>query len=202
MTTSITERDKVLLTVIGVFGITAFFLAMIILPIEHSRRELQQQTDANVTRIGQMEVKMSLLEIAEQEYETNIKELIRIQSAFYPMMKSQEIDRLMIEKMMLYGVSAQEMQITLPEEASDVPVFLLKEEAGSNPEHDSAGIYLATVNMRIRGTMERLDRLLDDLTQQMPGIWVTELNWERQSGDSSGEWILALELQIGMSTQQ
>lgn len=203
MNTTITKRDKVLLSAVGVVGILSFFLLVIIIPLKSARSAAKQMVTANEARIIQMEEKISRKDLVSQEYEEKSARLCQLHKLFYPMLKNQDMDRILLDKTREYGLTVKTMHIDLPEAPADVTVFQQPTEPGSNPGADPDGIYLADVSMRIQGSLSQIDQLIDDLALHIPGIWIDSLIWESAgvangTEDSDAEGIMTITLKIGM----
>lgn len=208
MTTKMTERDKKLLMGLGIFCLVAILAAVVILPLYSANELMKEQIEANAEQIALMEQKQAELPILRAEREAKEKELLEVQEPLYPLMKTQDIDRLLTEKVMLYGMSAKRLQITMPEEAANVTGFGRSADDGSNPDKKD-GVWIASVSLEVSGSMAAMDNLIDNLSLQTPGVRITGLTWssarrqvDQTTGLSEPYDILSLRLEVEMSRKE
>ncbi len=204
MKIELTERDKKLLTFMGVFVIIVIIGYYFIIPQLNKAGEYNDE-------IEEQELLQSVYEqkvMALGDVEVNNIELEKlIESAkdnYYPMMESDEIDNLVtntvIEK---YGLKAYDLTISEPTLAEIQPyVYSRKAITGESDAKERAlhaaapiisedgmelfdefedtdysmetdidysstagtvGIYMVSINMRLSGDMDNINKLLDDL---------------------------------------
>ena len=192
MKIELTERDKKLLTFMGVFVIVVLIGYYLVIP------QLKKATEYN-DEIAEQELlqdvysqKVANLPIVEMN-NLELENLIEgAKDNYYPMMESEEIDKLVtntvIEK---YGLKAYDLSIgekapaslgayiysekTLTgksdarERALNAAAPIISDDGmmlfGEVSESDtgSTGIYMVSVQMRLAGDMDNITRLLDDL---------------------------------------
>ena len=208
MTMKMTERDKKLLAGLGVFCVVAVLTAMVILPLYSANEVMKEQIASNEKQIALMQQKEAELPVMQAGNEERRKELLDVQKDLFPMFKTQEVDRLLTEKVALNGLSARKLQITMPQEAANVSGYGRAADDGSNPDKKD-GVWIATVSLEAAGTMEAMDRLIDDLSLETPGVRITGLSWssarrqvDTQSGLTEQYDILSLQLEVEMSRKE
>ena len=208
MTMKMTERDKKLLAGLLVFCVVAILTAMVILPLYSANEVMKEQIASNEKQIALMQQKEAELPVIQSVNEERRKELLDEQKDLFPLLKTQEVDRLLTEKVMLNGLSARKLQITMPQEAANVSGYGRTADDGSNPDKKD-GVWIATVSLEAAGTMEAMDRLIDDLSLGTPGVRITGLNWssarrqvDTQSGLTEQYDILSLQLEVEMSRKE
>ena len=204
MTMKMTERDKKLLALLGVIGVAALLVFLVIMPLREANRLMKTQIETNQEQITIMEQKLSELPAARTGNEERRTKLSELQEDMYPILKSQDIDRLLTERVTMYQLSARKLQIKLPETAANVTAFGPVKDDGSNPDGKDA-VWLAEVSMSVSGSRPQLDGFVDNLEQNMPGIRILDLSWgtERTNGAADGVVnTLSLSLQVIMSTEE
>ena len=204
MTMKMTERDKKLLALLGVIGVAALLVFLVIMPLREANRLMKTQIETNQEQITIMEQKLSELPAARTGNEERRTKLSELQEDMYPILKSQDIDRLLTERVTMYQLSARKLQIKLPETAANVTAFGHVKDDGSNPDGKDA-VWLAEVSMSVSGSRPQLDGFVDNLEQNMPGIRILDLSWgtERTNGAADGVVnTLSLSLQVIMSTEE
>lgn len=208
MNTRMTERDKKLLAGLGTFCVIVFFGLLVILPLRMANEDMEMQIEANEQRITEIQQKVAELSAIRAEYEDKRQQLDQVQEDLYPLLKSQEIDRVLTEQVLSHGLTARKLQITMPDAAANVIGYRLSEDKGSNPDNQD-GVWIAQVDLEASGSMASMDRLIDDLTMEMPGVRVTSLSWSsdrRQVDAASGRTQqydkLSLQLEVLMSRKE
>lgn len=208
MTTKLTERDKKLLAGLGVFCVAAILTALVILPLYSANKLMKEQIVANEAQIALVEQKQAELPVLRMGNEERKEELLKAQESLYPMLKTQDIDRMLTEKVLLHGMSARRLQITMPQEAANVIGFGRSADDGSNPDKKD-GVWIATVSMEASGSMAAMDSLIDDLSLGTPGVRITGLTWssarrqvDAQTGLTEQYDILSLQLEVEMSRKE
>ncbi len=203
MTTSITERDKKLLAGLSLFCAMLLFVMLVIRPLGSANAAMGEQIEENKERIRQVEQKdMQFPELQAENLKLK-SELNQVQIKLYPILKSQEIDRLLTDKVISYGLSARRLQIVMPDEAANVTRYKQGDDDGSNPDFQD-GVWIAHVGMDVSGSIASIDRLIDELSAGMQGVCVTGISWsrDRYSGEGMDSYDLSLQLQILMSRRE
>lgn len=206
MTVRMTERDKKLLSGLGVFCVLVFFATFAIMPLHEANELLDKQMQSNREQIAEMEDKAAKLPAVRERNEAGHAALDRVQEELYPILKSQDIDRLLTEKVMSHGLSARKLQIIMPHEPANVVGYGSEDSEGSNPEYED-GVWTAVVILDASGTAASMDALVDELVTETPGVRVAGLSWLDygkengilQPGLEDDDDILRLQLEILMS---
>ncbi|MDD3253178.1 MAG: type II secretion system protein GspM [Lachnospiraceae bacterium] len=186
MTTKMTERDKKLLAGLGFVCVVGLLVFLVILPLLRSNADMQAQLDTFREQVAVMKEKEAQLPAVKSTNEKQKAELATYQDELYPMMKSQEIDRLLTDQVAAYGLTARRLQITMPEEAANVTGYGRTQDDGSNPDGRD-GIWLAEVSLDVSGSLTNMDGFIDALSRDMPGIRVVNISWssERRTVDAA-----------------
>lgn len=208
MTVKMTERDKKLLIGLGVFCVLALFVTLVFMPLYTANASMKEQIRQNEERVEQMKKKEAALPEARKDNAELKKQLATAQQDLYAMLKSQEIDKLLAQKTLRNGLSARKLQISMPEEPANVKGYARENDNGSNPDGED-GIWIAEVNLEVTGSMDEMDRLIDELALETPGVAITGLTWSsdrRQADAETGRTevfdILGLKLEVLMSRKE
>lgn len=201
-----TPRDKTLLAILNVMLVVFLLGSLAVCPLHTTTVRLSRQVRRNEEQIAGMEKKEAELSEKRAELQRNQEKLDDIQETLFPMLRSQDIDELLTEKAARQGVHVLKLQIIMPEAPADIWAYRQGEEPGSNPDR-LEGIYLAEVRLEVTGTEEAMDRLTDDLSENMPGIRVMSLTWgtDRQSKSGGPVYdrpLLVMGLQICMCRKE
>lgn len=178
MTVKVTERDKKILSGLGFFCVTVILVMMVIMPLNTANKSLKEQIDSNREQILEMENKEAEIPMLRVRNEEAYAILNIVQKDMYPILKTQDIDRLLTEMVMSYGMTAKKLQISMPKEAADVAGYRQEEEGSSNPEKEDA-VWIAMVSLEVAGSMEAMDELVDELSLETPGVRIAEIRWDR-----------------------
>lgn len=208
MTMKMTERDKKLLAGLGVFCVAAILTLLVILPMHKANAAMKEQIAANEEQIALVRQKEAELPLMRAGNEDRREMLLDAQRELYPLLKTQDVDRLMTEKAMLHGLSVRKLQIAMPQEAANVSGYGKKTDAGSNPDKKD-GVWIASVSLDVDGPTAAMDRLIDDIALHTPGVRITGLNWSSarrqvnaQSGLTEQYDLLSLRLEVAMSRKE
>ena len=206
MNTKMTVKDKRRLSFVGAVGIFFLFAFLVLLPLRTANQELKQQMEENEVSAAERERKVVQLPAMQKAYEERQTELAGILEPVYPMLKSQDIDRILQNEVLANSLFVTRLQITMPKEPSDVVAYgQVAKEQGSNPDKSEGGFYLVNVTLEVSGQMSDMFRLIDTFTDNMPGVRITSLYWsnDRKSGntvDRTEDYdILEMHLQVVMS---
>lgn len=206
MSRSMTTKDKRLLSFVGVAGIFFLFAFLVLMPLRTANQEMKQQLEENEASVRERELKITQLPAMKNAYEEKQAELSGILEPLYPILRSQDVDRILQKEVMANGLSANKLLITMPKEPSDVVAYSRDAgQKGSNPDKSEDGFYLADVNLEVSGQISDMYRLIDTFANNVPGVRITSLYWsnDRKSGNTV-DWtenhdILELRLQVVMS---
>lgn len=204
MTAKMTERDKKLLVGLGVFCVAVMYAVLVFMPLYSANAYMKEQIGQNEERIAQMEQKEMELPAVRMENEARKQQLMAAQEDLYPLLKSQEIDRILTEKTAFYGLSARRLQITMPDKPADVAGYGRVNDEGSNPDGND-GVWIAQVSLEAAGSTAAMDGLIDDISFNTPGIRITGLGWgsdrrqvDARTGMTEQYPILSLQLEVMM----
>ena len=204
MTTKLTDRDKKLLSMLGFFIVAALILLLAVFPLYSANAAMKTQIRDNTERIAQMQQKEMDLAAVQTANRQKKEELAQIQENMFPRMKSQDIDRLLTEKVVANHLSTRKLQILMPEEAANVAAYGKTEDDGSNPDK-ADGVWLAEVNLELSGDLPNMDVLIDEFTNT-PGIRITNLDFSSKESTENGTAVrtdlLSMKLQIIMSGKE
>ena len=197
MTTRVTERDKKLLSGLGVFCVTVFFVFAVLTPLSDANKRLEEQIKSNEERIAKIRLKEASLPDARRENEELRVRLKEAGEKINPMMKSREIDRMLTDRSAAHGLSVTRLQIDMPETPINAAGYGGEDEERSNTDGVDA-VWSAQVVLEVSGMDEALDRLVDDLALSAPGVQVMSLSWEKAEEESGGDRLLDLRLTVLM----
>jgi len=209
MKIELTERDKKLLTFLGVFVIVVCVGYWGILPQIKGANEIKEDIEEEEVTKVYYEQKISQL-IGVQENNAELEKLIAgAKENYYPMMDSDAVDHLITNKvideynLMSYDLTISERMpaqlgpyvfsnkaITGASDARDralaaaAPVvsedgMLLFGEV-SESDSETKGIYIVSVNMRLGGDKADITRLLDDLAASPKKLRLVEYSVETE----------------------
>lgn len=226
ITTEITERDKKLLLFMAVFIIVVVFGFFIIRPLAETdaalKDELVMQEDIQL----RTQQKLMLLSSVEANVEKTEEELDAAAKEFYPVMKSQEIDKLLTEIVLKWGLDPKQLTIQMPESEMILEPFYASQAAledalsraatqGEEEQTDSTqatassfyGIYAAQAELIVKGDRMVMEQMADEISEDYPAIRITGAAWGREINslrDEMGEYIssaddtLQLQMEIYM----
>lgn len=197
MSMKVTAKDKRMLSFISAAGIFLLSVFLVLIPLYQANLEIRQQYEKNKASVWERELKIAQLPIMKSVYEEKKAELAGILEPLYPILRSQDIDRILQREVMINGLSAIKLQIGMPKEPSDIAAYGQNvRAAGSNPDQSEDGFYMAVVTLEVSGQMIDMYRLIDTIACNMPGIRIASLYW---SSDRKGDNMLELNLQMIMS---
>lgn len=206
MIIKMTKRDKKLLSGLGVFCVTAFFAIFAIEPLHMANERLDRQIQNNEEQIAEMEDKTAKLPGIREKNRVGQVSLGVAQEGLYPLLKSQDIDRLLMDIVMAHDLSARKLQITMPDGPANVTAYGGAGGDGSNPEYED-GVWIATVVLDVSGSTQPMDALIDELATKTSGVRIAGLSWNQYGRDPENlqqeprgqEHMLRLQLEILMS---
>lgn len=218
-----TKRDKTLLLFLAAFIIAVGFLALVIVPTIGRIKELNVQIIDQQSHKEKMTDKLIKLSGLQAQYEKEQERYEAVTKDFYPLQKSQEIDRMLTDMALSSGLLVRELNIKMPQEESEFVPYqgaetgLLnkdaKEEASiQNKTFDEAGdetapdadtstqVYEARVMIIVKGTEEQRSQFID-LLCSYPALHITNYQ-TTASTDNSQPDALKLGLALYMCDKE
>ena len=218
ITMEITERDKKLLLFMAFFVIVLGFGFFVIRPLSQADAELKIELENQQELMMETQQKLVMLPAMESSLVKTQEELEEAAKDFYPVMKSQEIDRLLTGIVVSKGLESRQMTITMPQSELKLEPYYASaaaaqsaaqgasEEDGSTAQATETvftGIYAAQVQMTIRGNRVTMQQMVDELTRNYPSIRITSAGWGTENNsirNADGEYITSVNdtLQLGL----
>lgn len=115
ITTEITDRDKKLLLFLAIFVIVVVFGFFIIRPLAETDAALKEELAVQEELQIRTQQKLMLLPSMQANVEKTEEELAAAAEDFYPVMKSQEIDKLLTGIALSWGLESRQLVIQMPE---------------------------------------------------------------------------------------
>ena len=208
MTTTMTARDKKLLAMLGVICVASALIILVILPLLRNNQDITAQCEENEFRITQMQQKEVQLTAVQKLNQEQHEQLEEMQTDIFPMLRIQDVDQLLTQKVLAHGLAARKLQIIMPDGPANVMPFGSQEEEGSNPD-GKTGVWIAVVNLETSGADGAMDQLIDDLSVQTPGVRITSVSWgkgsrtvDQTTGAMEQYGVLSMQLQVLMSERE
>lgn len=210
MKTEMTQRDKKLLIFLALFVIVVGIGYWGIRP--QVKNIMQYNDDIEEAENEKMitEMKISQFPMLEAENEVLEQDILKARTNFYPMMTSDEIDKMITGMVLDYDLHSYELDITMPREEVDFEAyqyskkilepevsedFDIVDENGSSEDAEdsemefdeaetSTGIYMAQVKLRVGGNTANLQRIINDLSVSDKKHLIERYNWEKSSNNN------------------
>ena len=123
------------------------------------------------------------------------------------MMKSEEIDKMITDLLLDYGVFSRDLDIQVG--TDEVQLKPYGKDVTEDKEEISTGIYAASVSVTATGKRNTLQQVIDTLARDYPSIHITAYNWSSElqtvnSDNTTGELkldnisVLTLKLEVYM----
>lgn len=202
MQTELTQRDKKLLVFLGVFVIVVCIGYWGIKPMIQNIIKYNEEIEIQQEEkdLGDLKVSQLPMMVAENSYYE--EEILKSRSTFYPMMTSDEIDKLFTGMILDYNLYAYEMDINIPNEECELNPYKYVEEKDDEDEvytvddyyaqyvtsedgdevvfeeKTETGIYMSTVKMRVGGNASALQKFIDDLSNSDKKQLVSDYKWD------------------------
>ena len=125
ITTEITDRDKKLLLFLAIFVIVVVFGFFIIRPLAETDAALKEELAVQEELQIRTQQKLMLLPSMQANVEKTEEELAAAAEDFYPVMKSQEIDKLLTGIALSWGLESRQLVIQMPEGEMILDPFML-----------------------------------------------------------------------------
>lgn len=217
MKTELTQRDKKLLVFLGIFVIVVCIGYWGIKPAIQKIVKYSEDIEIEQNKKDLDDMKVASLPMMESENKYYEEEILNSRSNFYPMMTSDEIDKMFTGMVLEYNLNAYDMNIDMPTEECHLDAYKYSEKANVDEEIDDfetydemgyydddsdeeivfeeepeTGIYMAKVKLRIGGEKAALQKFVDDLSGADKKHMVSDYQWDvvgsRQVVFDSGEY--------------
>ena len=203
ITTEITDRDKKLLLFLAIFVIVVVFGFFIIRPLAETDAALKEELAVQEELQIRTQQKLMLLPSMQANVEKTEEELAAAAEDFYPVMKSQEIDKLL--RQLVIQMPEGEM-ILDPFYASQAALEeMLSQAIGQDGEEQTDtvrkastsfyGIYAAQVMLTVKGERSVLEQMADEISEDYPAIRITGAVWGKENSslrNEAGEYVSSL----------
>lgn len=203
----ITQHDKKLLYFLAIFVIVVGFGFLVIRPLVVANLEVSKKLGVAQEKKSNLEQKVGLSTSSKKVYNTLSKDLEKSVSNFYPMMKSEEIDKMITDLLLDYGVFSRDLDIQVGTDEVELKPY--GKDGTEDKEEISTGIYAAGVSVTATGKRNTLQKIIDTLARDYPSIRITAYNWSSElqtvnSDNTTGELkldktsVLTLNLEVYM----
>lgn len=177
MKLTITEHDKKLLYFLAIFVIVVGFGGLVIRPLVVANLQMSKKLEQAQEEKSNLEQKVGLSTSSKKVYDSLSKDLEKSVSDFYPMMKSEEIDKMITDLLLDYGVFSRDLDIQMGTEEVQVKPY-----GKESVEEDdiSTGVYAAEVSLTATGKRNTLQKVIDTLGRDYKAIRITAYNWSSE----------------------
>lgn len=194
MNMTITENDRKLLGFLAAFLVAAAFLFLVFKPLAAKNDQLDAELKTARAEEVDIDNKAALAGDMEQKERTVTEQMKQVLARFYPVMQSQEAERMVTTLMLNHDLSIQSLTVTMPEKSAELDWYQYSQSAvsyGQPPEgeeeQNALSLYAAKVTCVAEGKKEDLWGLVDDISTGYPAISISSIEWsstERVAGNN------------------
>ncbi len=193
MKMTITESDKKILSYLTAFLIVILVGFFVFRPLLSKTENMRRELAAARVEVKSAERKMTQVgEIKEQETQMteHSKETL---ARFYPMMPSQDVEKMVTTLMLNHNLQIQSLNISMPEIPNEPAWYLHAENAVQEEEEERLPLYAARIICVAEGNDRELWQFIDDISNHYPAISIAGAEFSLEQ--------LTLELEIYMCNQ-
>lgn len=169
---NLTERDKKLLVLLGVILLLFVFGKFLIFPLMGQINTNNDEIFMLELDAEDMENKIINLVPLQQERDANMDTLGTTTADYYDLLPNQEVERLMTNMALKNGLVVQVMDIRMATDPMQVVYYRQSEGQATTM------FFAHEVDMKVTGTAEAEQALLDELFNDNPSILVTGFRYD------------------------
>lgn len=187
MKMTVTEGDKKLLSYLAAFLIAIIFIMLVFRPLITRNTQVQRELSSAKVEVKNYDKKLSSTQELQKEEQEMTELSESVLSRFYPMMQSQDAERMATVLMLNHNLQIQNMTISMPETANTLTWYQYSDNAQSvteqEPEQDqeeepeNIQLYTARISCVADGKKEDMWELIDDISSHYPAISITGTEW-------------------------
>lgn len=199
MKMTVTESDKKLLSCLIAFLTAVLFIMFVFRPLLTKSASVRRELSAAKVEVKNYDKKLEDSDTMSRE-ETEMAERSKtVLARFYPMLESQDAERMATVLMLNHHLQIQSLQISMPETAEKLKWYqyaVREEETQENgmeeEEPENIQLYAARVTCVADGSKADLWELVDDLSTNYPAISISSMEWSvteqiTESGKASAD---------------
>lgn len=183
MNMTVTERDKKLLGFLAAFMVALLFFVMVFRPLSAKNKELDQEVAKMQELQAEYGDKASGAQDMVAKEKSTSQQLQGVLARFYPMLQSQDAEKMLTTLMLNHGLAVQSLTVTMPEIESDVKWYQYSSDAKQQGEAAEQGeekllsLYAAKITCVAEGDEKQLWELVDDVSANYPAISISSAEW-------------------------
>ncbi len=168
LSTTISQRDRRLLTLVGVFGIAALSLRFLILPAWERGQELTEQIDGATALREERRIQLHELDYLDAAIERQRALREKAAAPYYGILTNWEIDDRITALLLAHGLFPEELSLTGAALGLPQPyLYAVKTPAEASEETPAEGavsyVYLGTAELAATGELEQWQGFLDEV---------------------------------------
>lgn len=185
MNMAVTQRDKKLLGLLAAFFVFAVFFILVFSPLAEKdsklEKELAKMQEEN-EEYGSKASGAQEMAVKEQSVQGTLSGVL---ARYYPMLESQDAERMITTLMINHGLEVQEMSVSMPDSADRIKWYQYsekaKEQAAASADTESQEtellLYAARVTCVAEGEKQDLWALVDEVSASYPAISIVSADW-------------------------
>lgn len=213
MKTEMTAKDKKLLIFLIIFVIVVGFGYWGVRPLLNANKKLDSQIADAKEEKEVADYKLSMIPVLEKDNSMLAEELSASRTNYFPMMSSDQIDKMITGMMLDYGLYCYDLLLAVETDTASLAPYnysikALEADAadrrGSDSDSVDTKIRAVKVNVRVGGDDANLQKLIDDLSVTDKKLLLESYSWDRVNevqshADGTYEIIDIKTLSISMS---
>ena len=184
MNMTISESDRKLLGFLAAFLVAALFFFLVFKPLSAKREQIDVELRNAKTQEADMDNKAAMAEDMAKQEEDVSAQMKQVLARFYPVLQSQEAERMATTLMLNHNLSIQSLTVTMPEKSAELDWYQYSpnavaygQPASGEKAQAALSLYAARVICVADGSKEDLWALIDDISAGYPAISITSIEW-------------------------
>lgn len=175
---SMSKRDRTLLMIVS-FALVVFLLGYyVIYPTIKNNKALKADIADAEIRWEALENKVMQLPTIKKTHEKKLEEYAETVAFFYPPMESQAIDRMLTELVLQRDMFCDSLSIDIVPQPLTLKPYTYSAIYSNIRYPKLAGISCANLRLRVWGSYEQCQELLDYMILQNPALRLTKYQWD------------------------
>lgn len=184
MKMTITESDKKLLSYLFAFLAAILFIMFVFRPLLTKSASVRRELSAARVEAKNYDKKLEDSDAMSRE-ETEMTERSKtVLARFYPMLQSQDAEKMATILLLNHNLQIQSLQISMPEVSEKLKWYQYAVHEGETQENsieeeetENIQLYAARVTCVADGSKEDLWALVDDISANYPAISISNMEW-------------------------